>query len=592
MTNSYNIKPTPFGQKYALLNHIKSGGMAAVWLGKMPVFGGIERLVAIKRILPHVAEDTEFISMFIDEAKITVQLSHPNICKIYELGQDLDARSYYIVMEYVHGRDLRALFDVCVQSATPAPIPVACYVMACCCDGLNYAHRRKDAQGNEMRIVHRDVSLQNILVSFDGDVKLIDFGIAKAVNKSTQTAVGTLKGKFSYMSPEQISGPPEKVDRRSDIFGIGICLYEMLTGKRLFSGKTDFSVLEKVRKAEVALPTTLNRDIPPALEKIVMKALARDVEERYQHASEVGDDLRRFLYGLEEKFDRRNLAEYMQTLFAKPYADEKVHLQECLATPAFVEPSVEQTDDHIPAVPEELAIPEDLTRRVDLMHLPDAAKAQPEEVPTEDGELSGLSEEAMAEVFATSPTPPPSDSGEGLILTPTPLSGVVNTLDERTRPPPLPKPPNASGITRSTRPKSSRLAPLSGEVALKGAEKQKASVLKKYLWLWVVSVLTLVAAVVVLVWPSPMGNILIEMPEELAGGKVRLFINDKEMLDKGGGRIQTWPRLFQVPAGKLRLSMSAEGYESLAIEMVVPKGQKYVRLSQSLQKQKTPPPAP
>jgi len=589
VTSSFNIKPTPFGQKYVLLNHIKSGGMAAVWLGKMSVLSGDERLVAIKRILPHVAEDSEFISMFIDEAKITVQLSHPNICKIYELGQDLDAHSYYIVMEYVHGRDLRALFDWCAQTSTPPPIPVACYIMACCCDGLNYAHCRKDSQGNEMHIVHRDVSLQNILVSFDGDVKIIDFGIARAANRSTQTAAGTLKGKFSYMSPEQISGPAEKVDRRSDVFGIGICLYEMLTGKRLFSGKTDFSVLEKVRKAEVALPTTLNKDIPPVLEKIVMKALAREVEERYQYASEVGDDLWHFLYSLDGMFDRRSLAEYMQTSFAQEYADEKTHLQECLATPAFTEPSgkypvlAEQTAEQLAQseqrAQEALLQSEspniDSTILVDASALLGGAKVPPGLVLTEQLSASAL----------------PPGPGEGVSMdasqgrlsaTPTPISssGLSETPYERSR---LLSSTASMVVPRASAGKASP-STWTSERAAVPTNLSFGSMLKKYLWVWAVSLLAILVAVVVLVWPTPMGNVLVEMPEELAGGKAQLFINDKEMLDKNGGPIQTWPRLFQVPAGRARISISAEGYEPLVVDMVVPKGSSYVRLPQRLQK--------
>jgi len=615
VTGSYEIiKPTPFGQKYVLLNHIKSGGMAAVWLGKMPVFGDVERLVAIKRILPHVAEDTEFISMFIDEAKITVQLNHPNVCKIYELGQDLDARSYYIVMEYVHGRDLRALFDWCEERRAPPPIPVVCYIIACCCDGLNYAHCRKDAQGNEMRIVHRDVSLQNILVSFEGDVKIIDFGIAKAVNKSTQTAAGTLKGKFSYMSPEQICGPPEKVDRRSDVFGIGICLYEMLTGKRLFSGKTDFSVLEKVRKAEVALPTTHNRNIPLALEKIVMKALAREVEDRYQYASEVGDDLWHFLYGLEETFDRRALAKYMQTSFAQQYADEKKHLQECLAAPVQAEPSgkypvlVEQTDEQ-PALSEQAArdkqpveqaaLGVDSTVLVEKSSLlSEASKAELNSMQTGPVDVAPPRHpaEGVSASGASLNLKPASKSADGLSSTPTPVSvlGLLETPHDGNRRAP-PSSPGASasrpsGTASSTRkPKSvsasvARSKALSSKMVFRGAEKRMLFVQKKYLWVWIVSLLTLLTVVVVLLWPAPMGNVLVEIPEELAGSKVQLFLNDKEMLDKEGNPLQRWPRLFQVPAGKLRVSMSAEGYEPLVVEMVVPEGPSYVRLPQTLKK--------
>jgi len=505
--------------------------MAAVWLGKTAI--GHKRLVAIKRILPHVAEDTEFISMFIDEAKITVQLDHPNICKIYGLGQDSD---YYIAMEYVHGRDLRVLFDGCAQRAMPPPIPFACYVMACCCRGLDYAHRREDEQGNGLGIVHRDVSLQNILVGFDGDVKIIDFGIAKAVNKSTKTAAGTLKGKFSYMSPEQVCG--DVVDRRSDIFGIGICLYELLTGKRLFSGKTDFSVLEKVRKAEVALPTTVNGDIPSALEKIVMKALAKNVEDRYQYASDMGDDLWLFLCGLDETFTSQSLAEYMQVSFAQQYADEKRYLEECL-----VEPIAPEFDSK------------------DLFFERTDEQAIPQDAATDGGAIS----EGVPEVSST--------TGEE-------LSPVDDTLGleggENMAPPVVTEGPT---LFKASNERESRTSLVSFS--------PQVSLLKKYLWVWAVSLLAVFIAVVILVWPTsiPMGNVLLEVPKELEREKVGVLINDQEVLDKDKGPLRMWPRFFRVPAGKVRISMSAEGYEPFVVEMDVPASENsYVRLSKTLQK--------
>ena len=316
-------QPIPFG-KYLLLDRINIGGMAEVWRGKMFGAGGFERLVAIKRILPNIAEDDEFISMFIDEAKISVQLTHANVAQIYELGQIQN--SYFIAMEYIPGKDMRAIFDRCRKKGEPAPVPLVAYCVSKMCEGLDYAHRKKDGMGREMNIVHRDISPQNVLISYEGEVKVIDFGIAKAAGKATKTQAGILKGKFGYMSPEQIRGLP--LDRRSDVFAIGVCLYEMLTGERLFVGDSDFSVLEKVRKAEVAPPTTYNRRIPDALEKIVLKALARDVDDRYQYANELGDDLQRFLLTSDTIFGRKDLMQYMKSTFAEDVEREKQRLQE------------------------------------------------------------------------------------------------------------------------------------------------------------------------------------------------------------------------------------------------------------------------
>lgn len=314
-------QPIPFG-KYLLLDRINIGGMAEVWRGKQFGASGFERLVAIKRILPNIAEDDEFISMFIDEAKISVQLTHANVASIYELGNILG--SYFISMEYIPGKDMRAIFDRCRKKGEPAPVPLVAFCVSKMCEGLDYAHRKKDGMGREMNIVHRDISPQNVLISYEGEVKVIDFGIAKAAGKATKTQAGILKGKFGYMSPEQIRGLP--LDRRSDVFAIGVCLYEMLTGERLFVGDSDFSVLEKVRKAEVPSPTTYNRRIPETLERIVLKALAKDVDERYQYASELGDDLQRFLITSDTIFSRKDLAQYMKSTFAEDVEREKQRL--------------------------------------------------------------------------------------------------------------------------------------------------------------------------------------------------------------------------------------------------------------------------
>ncbi|XXF76552.1 protein kinase [Myxococcaceae bacterium GXIMD 01537] len=320
-TSQPKRQPIPFG-KYLLLDRINIGGMAEVWRGKSFGAGGFERLVAIKRILPNIAEDDEFISMFIDEAKISVQLTHANVAQIYELGQIQS--SYFIAMEYIPGKDMRAIFDRCRKKGEPAPIPLVAYCVAKMCEGLDYAHRKKDGMGRDMNIVHRDISPQNVLISYEGEVKVIDFGIAKAAGKATKTQAGILKGKFGYMSPEQIRGLP--LDRRSDVFAIGVCLYEMLTGERLFVGDSDFSVLEKVRKAEVPPPSTYNRRIPDSLEKIVLKSLAKDVDERYQYANELGDDLQRFLITSDSIFSRKDLMQYMKSTFAEDVEREKQRL--------------------------------------------------------------------------------------------------------------------------------------------------------------------------------------------------------------------------------------------------------------------------
>ncbi|HEY2903479.1 MAG TPA: serine/threonine-protein kinase, partial [Polyangia bacterium] len=196
-------KPIPFG-KYYLLERINVGGMAEVFKAKAFGVEGFERMLAVKRILPNIAEDEEFITMFIDEAKIAVQLQHANIAQIFDLGK-VD-ESYFIALEYVNGRDLRAIFDRARAKGEVTPIRQACYVVMQVCEGLDYAHNKRDGQGRELHLVHRDISPQNVLVGYEGEIKLIDFGIAKAAGKASKTQAGILKGKFGYMSPEQVRG--------------------------------------------------------------------------------------------------------------------------------------------------------------------------------------------------------------------------------------------------------------------------------------------------------------------------------------------------------------------------------------------------
>jgi serine/threonine protein kinase len=327
-------QPIPFG-KYYLLERINVGGMAEVFKAKATGVEGFERMVAVKRILPSIAEDEEFITMFIDEAKIAVQLTHANIAQIFDLGKVDD--SYFIALEYVHGKDLRAIFNRARARGEQLPIPMACYAIMKLCEGLDYAHNKRDAAGQFLNLVHRDVSPQNILVSHEGEVKIIDFGIAKAAGKAGRTQAGILKGKFGYMSPEQVQGL--EIDRRSDVFGVGICLYELLTGERLFVGESDFATLEKVRNVDIMPPSTYNRRIPEELEQIVLKALARDRGSRHQTAMQLHDELQGFMYASGNFFGRRDLSMYMHRAFAEEIERETARDQE------YAEMGAEERDD-------------------------------------------------------------------------------------------------------------------------------------------------------------------------------------------------------------------------------------------------------
>ncbi len=298
-----------FGQ-YTLLERIAVGGMAELYKARMRGVEGFQKTVAIKRILPHLTDNAEFVEMFIDEGKLAAQLTHPNIAHIYDLGKI--GSDYYIAMEYVEGKDLRSALNLARKKGTPLPMGLALLIAARLASALDYAHRKRDFDGRELGLVHRDVSPQNILLTSEGDIKLVDFGIAKAVSKASQTQMGALKGKLQYMSPEQAWG--KTVDGRSDIFSLGAVLFELLTGERLFSGDSEISVLEAVREGKIRAPREVNPAVPPEVDAIVMRALRVEPEDRYATAGELQQRLEAALYSLRPTPGHSDLAAYLGRL--------------------------------------------------------------------------------------------------------------------------------------------------------------------------------------------------------------------------------------------------------------------------------------
>lgn len=283
---------------YRLVRQVAVGGMAEIHLAKARGIAGFEKYVALKMIHPNFAEDEQFIEMLVDEAKIAVQLTHHNIAQTFDLGRVGD--TYYISMEYVDGADLYKVLRRASEQDIEFPLDVCAFIAKEVASGLDYAHRKRDVAGQPLGIVHRDVSPQNVLVSYAGEVKLVDFGIAKATMKVKQTAAGVIKGKYYYMSPEQASGG--RVDARSDIFSAGIVLYEMLTGQMLYLEEDLHRLLDMVRRADIAPPSKLRRGIPPQLERIVMHALAKTPPDRYQSGADMASDLERFLHAYSPVF--------------------------------------------------------------------------------------------------------------------------------------------------------------------------------------------------------------------------------------------------------------------------------------------------
>ena len=294
------------------MESIATGGVAQLFLGKITGLQGFEKLVAIKMILPHLSGEKELVKAFIDEAKVAALLSHPNIVQIYDFG--LMENSYFIAMEYLFGKDLRHIFQKAKEKETPLSLEHALYITARVCSGLGYAHKLTDLQGKSLHLIHRDISPQNILITYAGEVKIVDFGIAKAAGQSSTTQHGSIKGKVAYMSPEQASG--EKIDQRSDIFSTGILLYEMLTQKRMFTGDT-MEILDKVRKRDFEPAERLVGNLPPMLYDILERALAKEVNQRYQSCGEMQGALEECMFDLSIRPDAQALGEYMKKLFGQ-----------------------------------------------------------------------------------------------------------------------------------------------------------------------------------------------------------------------------------------------------------------------------------
>ncbi len=296
---------------YRLIEKIATGGMAEVFKAQRSGVAGFEKVVAVKRILPHLSYNNEFVEMFVAEAKLVAGLHHPNIVAIFDLGKI--GSSYYIAMEYVNGVDLRSILRKLRERTLRMPIDLAIHLVSSVAAGLDHAHQSKDDEGRPLKIVHRDVSPQNILISWDGAVKLTDFGIAKAATKASTTEKGALRGKLMYMSPEQASSRP--VDHRSDVFALGIVLYELVTDQRPFFGSTDMSLLDKVRRGTVAPPSSLHADIPAHLEKLVMKALEREPQDRHRDAGAMHHELEQMLQEAKEPVGARDLSRFVRILF-------------------------------------------------------------------------------------------------------------------------------------------------------------------------------------------------------------------------------------------------------------------------------------
>ena len=296
--------------RYQILEKVNEGGMAEVFRAKLTGSEGFEKIVALKVLLPHFSNNKTFIDMLVDEAKIASKLSHANIARVFDLEKD--QQRYFIVQEFIDGLNLRMILRILANHSIRIPVSYACHLIGKLCDGLDYAHHKTDRHGRPTPVVHRDVSPHNVLISYEGGVKIIDFGVAKAEGRTTKSVAGILKGKLAYMSPEQVRGLP--IDNRSDIFACGVLLHELLTGKPLFLRKTELETLDAARKLEVLPPSTYQKEIPKELDTIVMKALERHASDRFQTTGQMKNELVKYLRKTRQRTDKTELAAWIKYL--------------------------------------------------------------------------------------------------------------------------------------------------------------------------------------------------------------------------------------------------------------------------------------
>ncbi len=299
-------------QRYRILSKIDAGGMAEIYKGVAISIEGFEKPVAIKRILPNLCQNEQFVTMFLDEARLCMQLNHASIVQIFDIGKVDD--TYFLAMEMIDGWNLRRVMQKVLDRNAYFPVPIACYLAMEIAKALAYAHEKTGPDGQSLGIVHRDVSPPNVLLSKQGEVKLTDFGLARAVSNAQVSDHGIVKGKYAYLCPEAVEG--KVVDPRADVYSTGIILWELLCGRRLFAGKTDGETIDLVRKGDIAKPSSIRTDVDPELDRIVLRALAKNVKRRHQSARELEQELAAFLFKFNLRVTGADLATFLRDLDA------------------------------------------------------------------------------------------------------------------------------------------------------------------------------------------------------------------------------------------------------------------------------------
>jgi len=399
---------------YEILEMINRGGMAEIYKAKKKGVKGFEKVIVIKKILSGYGEDDKYIEMFVDEAKIAAELTHPNIVQIYDFGKK--DNFYFIAMEYVEGKDLRLILNKLMERNDKLEEHLAIHLVIKTLEALSYAHSAKDRKGNNLDIVHRDISPPNILVSYSGEVKLTDFGVSKASNKSHQTLSGALKGKLLYMSPEQAKAE-KSIDNRSDIYSVGVILFELITGKKLFSGTSEMDVLNKVQEGKIIKPSEIKPDMDPDLEHIILRAITLDRSKRYKNATEMITALENYLYinynhvptpvHLQNKIFSLFKEEILKAGIIINHKPEPYEIEKIIP-PATVEDIEESAEEEEPSEPEPVEVEKEPKDVIELTE--DSQISEPDEVPGDRPPVDPSAPEPVEEIL-TEEIPEPEETG-------------------------------------------------------------------------------------------------------------------------------------------------------------------------------------
>jgi serine/threonine-protein kinase len=342
--------------RYQVLGKLAQGGMAEVYLARQVGPGGYQKLVVTKRVRPHLSKDEDFVGMFVNEARLAAMINHPNVVQIFDLGEEqgisTEGSDWFLAMEYLDGRDMLQVGRACRSHNKAVPFDVTARIIADACAGLEHAHQLKGADGRSLDLVHRDMSPENIIITFEGQVKVVDFGIAKAADNSIRTQAGQIKGKLGYVAPEAILGKP--VDARADIFAVGATLYLFLSGRPAFTGNSPMEIFERSLKTPPS-PGEVNPRVPPVLDEICMKALAQDRDKRYRSAGEVRAALDAYLSSTGRPLGAPQLAQFMRILFPPDKDPVRQRIDKLLADAQSFSPASKRTP---PGQPRTVSVPQ------------------------------------------------------------------------------------------------------------------------------------------------------------------------------------------------------------------------------------------